>query len=808
VRRPDVRQLVASRWDAILLDEVQDTDPLQMEIAFLLATNAPAPDPLDSPIVPGKLFLVGDPKQSIYRFRRADIELYERAKGRVAAQGEAPVIVANFRSDPGIVDLVNDVFDGWMEPPDEGAWQASYVPLVAARSSGPAPDGPAPASDPGEREQLELFAAPVRAGGAAEPGTRVSLLLPDPSLDRRPPDARRRPPSADLRADLERDACARLVRRILGHDGAGPAWKVQGRDARPEDIAVLVRRIAWGDLFLEELRRAGVPASISGGRRFFAREEIQTLQALVDALLDPDHRLAMFSALRSPAIGLSDDDLVRRFASPEGAPDLPAAARDAEARLRTLAAEARMLPVPETLERLAEELAVLPVFGFRPDGAARVQAIRLLIEAADSLADAGYDSLPAFARWLHEQDIERPGPGDDEPGDLDGVSILTMHKAKGLEFPIVVLADLSGRTSGQLEVVTDRGRGRVEFSLAGAEVETGGFAAAAAIEKRRQAAEEVRLLYVAMTRARERLILCWPEANSGHLRRDALPARLHTTPGQPAPEGGLLSTLRADDWPALESLGRVHQVEPARATAAPVRPDDWPAMRERGLGDRTLLIATDEVARAPSPGGSSDEPIPVEATRPESGRAQPDSAAEAGTDGSRNSLSNKVFGTLVHVALEHWEPGTTGAPSEAEAAVRAAIARHPGLAALAGEAVDLLARALADPALEPVRAALAGRRGRAFREVPFLLPEGDHILSGTLDVLLEEPEGTLVVIDWKTGRPPMAAATAQAGAYARAVERLTGRAPRETRFLLLGSTPVGSVSIPGRVGALPSDTEV
>lgn len=849
---PRLRRQIAARWDVVLLDEVQDTDPLQMEIAFLLAAapdsgeadaeagsdpdgnlsdvdsdpdgnlsdtdNDPSAsvsdagppadptDPLTAPLRPGGLFLVGDPKQSIYRFRRADIELYERARSEIARRGEALSIQANFRSHPAILRFVNHVFDGWMEPPPGEAWQARYEALL--------PGG----EEPEDSEQ-----------------PRASVLLPDPALQaaliRR---ARSRGLRSHERAELEIDSAVRLVRSVTGLDEHREPWTVADpetgtrRPATPGDVAVLVRKIAWGDRLADALRRAGVPANVSGGKRFHDREEIRTLSTLLDTILAPDARLARFAALRSPAFALSDDDLVRRFDPGDEPAESSDRLADAERVLERLGGLARELPVPEFLERLTEETALLATFGFRPDGPGRVEALRLLVEAADSLTDAGFDTLPKFVSWLKTQDSGegRSVFGELDPGAGNSVEILTMHKAKGLEFPIVLLADLGSPPSSRSSILCDRGRGRIEFRLPGAKhVATPGWDAAGERERVRADAEEVRLLYVAMTRARDHLVLSWPEGRQGFLTQ--LPKRLDGTAGQ-AITSQDVQTLRVEDLPPVPEAARLHSVDTdaairvARTRVAQSLPFGEAAAAPPPA-DRMRIVPATVLARGtasfPAPDVSDGEPAAL----------ADDSAAAQNAD----EFLPTHFGSLIHKCLEiapivvsegslaqqvpsAWvrleSSGNFGPfPPEAERAAqeRARLLLHR----MERDATirDLFQR-MADAPI-------------AHRETPFLVRGEDAWISGTVDVLLANPDGSWSIVDYKTGAAPAAggpaiaagvasvagvasaagaadAATSapsldrhrrQAALYAQAVHRLTGTPVREVTLLFLGAEPVASL---------------
>ncbi|MGQ0721421.1 MAG: UvrD-helicase domain-containing protein [Candidatus Eiseniibacteriota bacterium] len=741
--RADVRRRVAARFDEVFLDEVQDTDPLQMEIAFLLAAAGEGriTDPLAAELVPGRLFLVGDPKQSIYRFRRADIELYERAVSGVAARGETPRIRANFRSRPEILDFTNRVFRGWMEPPEDGTrWQVRYEELEAAVPG--APDA-----------------------------NRVRLLLPDARvraaiLERAGRDSLR---AEDVR-ELELDSVVRLVRRVVGADGE-PAWIVRDprsraeRPARARDVAVLVRKIDWGERLLDALRHAGVGATTSGGRRYWEREEIQSLLAVLEAVVDPENRLAHFAALRSLAFGLPDDALVLHVLDPqEGTP-----AASCDDRLRELTLHARKVPPAEFLEHVVEELCLLPVFGLRPDGAGRVESLRMLLESADSLAEAGLDSLPDLVRWLRERSGEgaAEAPGEFEPGEGGGVQILTMHKAKGLEFPVVILADLAAEPRQDSLLVADRASGLVEFRASRPSgVQTAAFEEAYRVERDRRRAEDVRLLYVAMTRARDWLVLSWPQGSGGFLEGGVLAERVGAPPGE-APPGGVPS-MRAEELAALPERRRLLRIDPERPRI-PVEPppDSW---RE---------------ARAAAARGSRI----VAATRLGS-RAEPTYSGAPG--------SGAIFGRLVHGALERLDPLDPARAGRALALaatdLERALARE-GMRldpALVGAAASLLERIAAEPAVLAVWNA-----PRLLREVPFLIPRGDDFLSGTFDALLEELDGALTLVDWKTeriGDEPGESAKErhrdQAALYAWAAVESTGRPVREVRIVFLASDPV------------------
>ena len=516
-----------------------------------------------------------------------------------------------------------------------------------------------------------------------------------------------------------------------------------------------------------------------------------TLSILLQALVAPDDSRALFAALRSPALAVSDDDLVPRFldSAPQG---LSPAAIDAETRLRALAEDARKLSPADFLEHLAEQLALFPAFGFRPDGALRIENLRLVIEAAAPLAEAGFDSLPDFVRWLTERRADDPlGLGEIEPAGGDVVSILTIHKAKGLEFPVVVIADLGARPSTPPPWVTDRTMGTLEFRAGIHAVATPGFDAAKEREKARRSAEDLRLLYVAATRARDHLVLSWPEGDRGYLAGDMLPSRLHAVPGQPPPADAELGVLRAETLPAAGAIASVHvvaidgAVRAARAAAGPgdLFPDTHGETEQRVTHGRILPVTVfTQVDRATSHRVKSED-----------------------FDDDLKSLPGIVFGTLVHAALEAWTDRADfeGTLTDAVDAALRRVAEPVG-----PEARDHFEAELRRIARDPVVAEILSAKGspgrRVLREVPFLLPLDEDLLSGTVDVILEREDGSLVIVDYKTDQlatdDPAAAAARhhrQAALYAWAVARLTRREVVEVRLLFLATDPVTVRAFPG-----------
>ncbi len=469
-----VRTALAGRYRHLLIDEFQDTDPLQIEIAALLAAVRPDVTPgawEDIEVVPGKLFFVGDPKQSIYRFRRADIALYAQAQEAFGA--DKVRLTANFRSVPDVLTWVNRVFGELIV--DDGAAQPAYVDLDPHR----APTGGRPAV--------------MTVGGPVE-GVSIGAIR-----------------------DAESEELAGLIRRMRAE-----GWEV-GRTVRAplryDDVALLVpTRTPLGQIE-RALESAGIPYRIESRSLIFQTDEIRELLAVLAAVDDPADQVALVTALRSPALACSDSDLVDwrladgrwsiRSDPPEGLEDHPVAR--ALADLRSLHEARDWLPVSELVARVVRDrrMVELTLAHRRPRDHWR--RYRFLTDAARGFVEVGGTSLAEFVAWVTAQAdgradrVETVAPEADD----DAVRIMTVHGSKGLEFPVVVLAGLNADRDQRHPVVAWGGPGpEVRFgNKDDGYFETEGYPARREEDRRFEEAEQRRLLYVAATRAQDHLVV-------------------------------------------------------------------------------------------------------------------------------------------------------------------------------------------------------------------------------------------------------------------------------------------------------------
>jgi ATP-dependent helicase/nuclease subunit A len=476
---PEAREEMKKRLDYLFVDEFQDTDPLQVEVVFFLSEKIGKheKDWRKVKLEPGKLFLVGDPKQSIYRFRRADVAIYEETKERIQANGgKVEVLTENFRTVGGLVEWVNGRFPALFEGTGIG-----YNPLSPNRAKGKT-EGTLP--------------------------TLWGLKIPVP-LDA--------PRTKSYFRQQEAEWVATFLKgKILAGDWTLSDPKTHKiRKVRPGDIAILFRDLSnENEEFWEEaLRKRDLSYQIVGGKRFYNRPEILALSALLTCLSSPADEAACVAVLRGSLFGFSDEALFRHRAS--GGLFLFQAPTEGEMRkafdlLVKLYEATRTLGVSETLWEIYQRTNLLAVTAGQPHGEQRVANLMKVLDQARDLETSQHFTYRAFTQWLATQQAEEtmegeaPGPDSSE----DRMTLMTIHKAKGLEFPIVFVSGWASdpKDSGSL---VDRKRATGAFKVGKAELglKSLNYDGVKQEEELQRRAEDTRLLYVAATRARDCLLL-------------------------------------------------------------------------------------------------------------------------------------------------------------------------------------------------------------------------------------------------------------------------------------------------------------
>jgi ATP-dependent exoDNAse (exonuclease V) beta subunit len=419
VSNPGVRQALTHRYPRILVDEFQDTDPLQAEILWLLSGHGDQSEAWAARrLRPGSLFLVGDPKQAIYRFRGADVDTYLVAKRSLLAQDPDSIleITANFRSSAPILEFANRRFQPMLS---EAAGQPGFTPLAATRA-------------------------------ASSNGSAVACF--DVVIDDSHKDDKGKL-NGDLVREHEATIVADIVQRLIGHYEIWDKRTRSMRVCRAGDIALLAPTGASLWRYERALEYRGVPVASQAGKGFFRRQEVQDLIALSRAIADRRDTLALGALLRGPLVGLSEEEIANAIAALPARQDGSAAqlhlwtdrstitqpilGRTLEV-LQNLARKARTTTPYQILAEAIEELNIRPILRARY----RLAPERALANAELFLEMArAYDArgLTAFALAMRHNWSDTEAQVEGRPdAEADSVPIMTMHLAKGLEWPIVI----------------------------------------------------------------------------------------------------------------------------------------------------------------------------------------------------------------------------------------------------------------------------------------------------------------------------------------------------------------------------------
>jgi ATP-dependent helicase/nuclease subunit A len=690
---PDVAASWRERFERLMVDELQDTNQRQMELLSLLERE--------------NLFTVGDSFQSIYGFRHADLTIFRERFERLRTAGRAQVLPDNYRSRAPIIDAVNAVF--------APIFGAEFVPLRAGRGAG--------------------------AGGPP-----VELLLADTEglAEFEEPSARELGPT-----ELGRRAEARLLAARLDE-------LIEAGETTPGEIVVLLRAGGNADIYEAAIRDRGYTTLTSSGEGFYARPEVGDLIAYLLALANPRDELALYGALASPLCGADADELVALGIAAREAGSTAAALAEVErpairafaARVVAARPEARSQSLDALVAGAIEDHGYELYLAQLRSPERRIANVRKLIRLAREFEQREGRDLRRFAAALGAGRVGARHEPEAPPPVADAIRLMSIHAAKGLEFPVVALADLGSQPPNQPPRILAHAE-RVGLRLPNIEraraAETLDYRALLDRLRRHEAAEERRVHYVAMTRARERLLL------SG--------------------------TIRFENWQpsscaaAWLARGLVPDIE-NRALGPPCA-----AEIVEGGGGVTVRLTLARAGAAPPPAGPGAAPLTAEPLAPPSRPAanfQPavesrlsytalaqyercgyryylervlalPSVALHGGEGAAGEAAAR--GIIVHALLEQLDFAEPRAPDPVRV-LGAARAAGIELAADDGPEIALLAGAIAR---SPLCARLAAARA-VEREQAFAFTLDGELVRGVLDVSALEPDGSLLIVDYKTDR--------------------------------------------------------
>ncbi|MEP7088482.1 MAG: UvrD-helicase domain-containing protein [Nocardioidaceae bacterium] len=741
----NVRDALQQRFPRLLLDEFQDTDPIQIELAVRIAggRDADAPDWHDVDVPPGSLFVVGDPKQSIYRFRRADIAVCLRSQDWFGPQA-AVRLTTNFRTGAPILGWVNTVFGALISyVPDAQPHYEPLTPDIREIGNGP----------------------PVLVLGAVEHPFKAHG-------------------SAGLLRQLEAVDVAAGIRRALDEqwtvrDRATSSW----RPIERRDIAILIpARTSLADLETA-LDTARIPYRAESSSLVYQAAEVHELLTTARVVADPSDLFACVIALRSPLFGCGDDDLWTwkqqrgsfnilaplddgRLAHPVGA---------AIDYLRRLHDRARCMTPSEVLGALVTDRRMLEVAVDGPRTRDQWRRLRFVVDQARAWSEIEHGGLRSYLAWAAKQGEEssRIAEAVLPETDVDAVRIMTIHGAKGLEFPVVVLSGMTSqpRTPRGVQLLWKPDGYAVRLTKT---VQTNDFKDVAPIDEQMDAHERRRLLYVATTRARDHLVVSLHRGQAGASTN----ARLLTDAGGATAGSAVAFTAGDVDVDVIE-------VSPASTVAAP----PLALLAWRRHIDQVRSLTDLLPARSASGLEGTDPQIvleDIEVALPGAAKGARDTELPPWTKGRYGS----AIGRAVHGALQVIDLATGDGLEHAVASqcVAEGVIDHADL-------VRELVRSALDSAV--VRHAAAHQH---WRESYVATVEQDGaILEGYVDLVYRDDDGALVVVDYKTDDVPVAALAARAAhyrpqlhAYANA---LSAASEADVRQTLLFLEPAGALDV-------------
>ncbi len=681
----------AGRYRYILVDEFQDTDPAQFEIVLsLVGEPSPTTD---------CLFIVGDPKQSIYLFREADVTRFKEAQKIVelACSGKVVDLDTSFRSTNEVIGLANILFAklfGSVERP----WEFGY-------------------------EAIKTSPARMEHKGSVE------LMLPSKGID-----------SSSTKRN-EAEMVARRVHSLVNAQPADVFEEIQPgeyikRQARYGDIAILLEQRTNLSYYLSSLSRAGIPYYVHGGTGFYGRQEICDLYNLLSFLENAHSDVSLFGVLRSPYCGMSDAELF--FVSQERGVTIwqklqryaehgcsPAATR-AATLLNGWKAVAGRTGLVFLIRKILTEAGMYTVYAALPEGEQILANIEKLIAIIRSREEEGYalSDLTADLRMAMDEE-EREGEAPLDALAENAVNIMTVHAAKGLEFPIVIVPDMGMPFHEKHPSIMIGDDPRLvgikvpdpkdEYALADTPVLT----ALRMMQGQKERAERKRLLYVALTRARDHLIM------SGTMPEDVQPPEFARTRiewiwsalgiGGDAIRAG---EVMLDGWLKLGIVSDPLSI-PAEMVEVKHSLIEVPSECAGCVGTwkRPEYSPEQEVLR----------PVTVSELEELAGVHHP---RLPGVSKYLASIDGAVKGAIIHEVLRGWDAGAVCA----EYGVTDPLA--------VGQCEEILIKFFATDLMKNVK--------RSFCELPFVVPFGTQRVTGKIDRLCQLSDGSWIVIDYKS----------------------------------------------------------
>ena len=744
--KPEVRRYFRERFSHVLVDEFQDTDPIQAEVMLLLtADDDGETDWQQCRPEAGSLFVVGDPKQSIYRFRRADILTYSKVRAIIEkVGGEVIPLSANFRSVEPVVRWVNECFSN-VFPSVADDYNPADRPLDVGREDGAS-----------EKSAVERLPAPA------------AIRWNDPV------------------AENEADLIARTIRRAIDEKWPVPRTDGEREHGHPDhaqagDFLIVARGKKRLTIYARKLQQYGLPHSVTGGSVLNEVPELELLSTCLAAVARSDDSVALVAVLRSELFGVADTALydLRRFDGrfsyhSEIPAELPAddaaVLRDAFERLQSYSRWLRRMPAAAAIERIAADLGLIARACAAEEGDAHagslLKAIELLRSADSNLTLGDFVDVVA---GLVGQDEKHDGIPVRPPTGMP-VRVMNLHQCKGLEAPFVFLVDPSGESDHDVDVHIDRsadqprgylpiyGPKRSQWGRPPVLARPPGWDQLAAQEQRFLDAETNRLLYVAATRAGVKLVISQRddgkanEKNPWRLFDDYLQsAGQFVDPGTVSPKPPVKVTIDPVEW--KNEVGTIEQ--------------RWQAVLKPTYD--VLAIKASAIKGGPKPHGAEK------------------GGAEWG----------QVLHTLLEAAMKQPKADLHGL-------ALSALENEELPVSLVGEVVATVERVITSEVWQRARKA-----DRCLPEVPLAMPVSASesgnglptVLRGVIDLVFLESAGW-VIVDYKSERveatdiPALVAYyKPQIEAYAKAWEKVVGESVVECGLFFTHTGTYEAVSL-------------
>lgn len=717
---PAIREELKQRYQAILIDEFQDTDPVQYEILLYLAEDVgeSAKNWQAVKLAPGKLFVVGDPKQSIYGFRRADIEAYHAVRSLIFQQGGLHCTLStNFRSHGKILDVVNGIFERVMV--EKAGIQPEYIPIYPPKFEVPVED-----------KDLKF--------------RQVSLRLLQNTKEKWNAETRKQGEGEAIAQWLSQEVIGKAV--IVGEDG-------KTRVVKKGDIAILMRTLTGVRHILEPLRRVGIAYWVEGERHFYRKQVVIDAVNLMRTVADANDKIALVAVLRSSVGGLDDEAIYSL--EKNGALSYRCKSELLDTHICELYAMfsrlhevAGTLPVDEAVSYIFDESPIRLLAAGANDGAQALANLEKIKGEAVRLSQEETMTFRAVVASLQAAVAAETDTAESplaEAG-VDAVKVFSIHKAKGLEFPLVILAGCQAGPSPREGERASLGHDW-SSSLTGLRLgEIRDLASVFLKEKvrLREIEEEKRLLYVAMTRAREHLMIS--AVPKEKIQVGSFLSHLATALGQEDSDllnrsdsgtiaigEGLISLTILSDL-RLEGVAPVIENRPGTQI-------DFAAMAAQWKKRFEIYEALQKtsVFSSPTQLKMTDEPI-----------RKRDNTNKKSASPSLPADMSLCLGRLSHLFLEGWDfsGDIKGYRDKLFDFLNQQRLQGAGITQeVLFEEMDIIFKVFFfSPAYEALtKVKIVGR------EVSFLIPWQGQVMRGEIDLIYEEA-GQLYIADYKTDR--------------------------------------------------------